>query len=284
VSESPFARVVLHQKPTKLETPDSGRTGLVRIATYEGGTKAVVRVQSHELEGKRTKGFTKQDGLPVKSQPVKDAAYYALAKLLRCDDIVPETLLKITRRGNDVSYQRFERALTLRDLEPALHKLEKGSDEWRAAAAQAMKVVSDEDWLKAALLGLVAADRDRHLKNFGVRVLVEGNRIVYRLVLWDNGVCLGQAFKKYRSVVHEILHARKLVFGDVLARVDDIRADDVTDLLVTNRIHPTEAQQAGKRLDFVRRYPHRMPWNILTGMPGYPAYRNFFRGGVDWRG
>lgn len=284
MSESAFARVVLRQKPVKLEIPESGRTGLVRIATYEGGTKAVIRVQSHELEGKRTKGLTKQDGLPVKSQPVKDAAYYALAKLLRCDDIVPETLLKITRRGNDVSYQRFEHALTLRDLEPALNKLEKGSDAWRVAATQAMKTVSDEDWLKAVLLGLVAADRDRHLKNFGVRVLVEDNRIVYKLVLWDNGVCLGQAFKKYRSVVHELLHTRKLVFGDVLARVDTVRPSDVVDLLTANHVHPTEAQQAGKRLEFVRRYPHRMPWALLTGMPNYPTYRNFFRGGVDWRG
>lgn len=265
-----FTELVKTRKPDKVEPLQVGRTGALK-ATYSNGVQAVIKFAKGELpDGRR-----KQRGLPIRTQPRHEVAYYQLAKMFGLD-LVPETTL-ITYKNQLASAQQFMPAVRPVDLQPKL----KDSDrpDWPELLVEVCRQVPRKYWRQLLMLDIIAGARDRHSNNIGLKLHVIDNKPAYRLVAWDNATTFGKTFVKYHNVFHKFLFRDAVKFDDqwpVMRSVTKATFEKTLAPFLTD----IEVEHAWKRLRFFLVYPYRLPWVICSkgndDPNGFPAYASYF--------
>lgn len=270
---SEFSDLVTKERPRKLEDAPGGKSGAL-LATYEGGLRAIVKVQKSELPS----GHKRQRGIPAKVHPLHEVAFYRAAELLGYEDIVPETVL--TRKavpGHLSSAQMFIPAHQLGDLQPALKKTD--APHWGEILAETCLAVPKVFWKQLLALDVLAGVRDRHANNVGFVVKLEGDRPTYRIVAWDNAVTFGKAFDRYHNVFHKYLFRRSVDLGSVWKSFDNLTPAALTDA-VGAYLQPSEIRDAYLRTRFFLDFPYRLPWRVCSkdhdSPHDFPDYKSYF--------
>jgi hypothetical protein len=278
-----FKQTVLTQKPIKglvlsdKGPKEGGRSGAV-LATYANGVRAVLKIAKKTMpNGKPT-----QRGLSVWSQPCREVAYYKLAEMIGWHDLVPCTVLLPTK--TPISAQRFVLAARMEEIEPRLKT--DGDPNWHKYLVLAARRASRGDWLRLVILDLIAGHRDRHANNAGMVLDMqtdEGSKHPlprWKPIAWDNATSQGaDGFSLYRSVYHRDLFTHILDLEPHWDTLRQIRRDDVFDA-GSGLLDPVECAHNYRRLEFLRRYPYRLPWAVMSqgrqGKDAFPSYASFF--------
>lgn len=273
-----FREVVTTQQPVSMKPIGSGKSGAL-LATFRHGIRAVVKVSKDRLPN----GHLRQRGIAVETHPQREVAFYRLAHALGYSEIVPETVLSLSISPQHVaSAQQFIQAHHLRELEPALKDVH--SSTWMETLAQTTRVVPKRYWKQLLVLDFIAGSRDRHANNVGMRIEFDHDRPLYRLVAWDNAVCFGETFDRYHNVFHKTLFRRSVDLSDCWSAVDKV-TPAFLDSLLGDLLTPVEIQHAALRAQFMREYPHRLPWKVCSkghdSPHEFPHYRDYFESPTD---
>lgn len=272
-----FAQTVMSQRPIKgSDLSDKGpkhggRSGAI-LAEYANGVRAVLKIAKHKMpSGKET-----QRGLSVWSQPFREVAYYRLAKAIGWHDLVPETVLLKTK--TPISAQQYRLAARMEDVEPRLK--DEGHKHWHKHLIKAALRADRDAWLRLVLLDLIAGHRDRHANNAGLVLVQRDGQMVWRPIAWDNATSQGApGFGMYRSVYHKDLFGDSLDIEPHWSTLQQITREEVL-AAGAGLISPVECEHNYRRLEFMRRYPYRLPWSIMSknrhGKDDFPIYADFF--------
>lgn len=270
---TPFAKTVLNEDPIreeKLKNP--GKSG-ARLVRYKNGIRAVVKHATHRLPN----GKTRQRGIPVRTHPYREVAFYNMAKLLGWSDLVAETVL-VRRNGKTYSAQLYTPSMHLPDIEPKLEDVSR--PDWMFILRDACLQMSIEDWRRVVILDLINGSRDRHVNGAGVTLKLDGNKAIYHPLLWDNAVSGGLTFDRYYSVFHRALFSRAINLDPFLDQLSIIKLADVQH--VTAGLWNSEEQShAWQRIRFILRYPYRIPWSMMSkgidDKDEFPDYADWFK-------
>ena len=269
---TPFARLVTQEKPTSVERLKMGRTGAL-LATYPNGFKAVIKPVKAALPN----GKTSQRGIPVPTHPYREVAYYEMAKLMKLDRLVPETVLTDKVVGVPSSAQQFMPAYHLRQLQPKLADTDR--DDWAALLTETALRVPREQWRQLLALDIVAGVRDRHANNIGILMDIRDERVSYRVVAWDNAVSFGKTFDRYHNVFHKYLFRKTVNFDDQWPTWDNLTLAQL-EAALSPYLSLTEIAHAFRRMEFFQQYPYRLPWRVVSqgndSPKEFPSYQAFF--------
>lgn len=274
---STFQKLVTENKPKKIEPLAKGKSGAL-LATYDGGTKAVIKIAKKRMpSGRKT-----QRGLLVKSQPSREVAFYRLAVMFGFDHLVPETVLT-QYDGKEASAQAYLPAVSLVDLEPRLAKSVGGS-KWRDLVVKTCNLVPKHYWRQLLALDIVGGARDRHSNNVGMQLKIKSERPVYRLVAWDNATTFGTTFDKYHNVFHKLIFRKSVHFDDVWSVLNKVKRADLFKTL-SPFIATEEIEHAYLRMRFFLDYPYRLPWKVCSqghdDSNAFPTYASYFENTDD---
>lgn len=274
MTTSVFQHIVTTQQPAKLEMIHEGKVG-ARLATYGNGMQAVVKIAEASAPKKQSR--TTQCGLPIRSLPRREVAFYRLAKLLGFESVVPETVLGAID-GESASFQQYVQAVKLYELAPRLKNVQ-DHDAWVVAFREAMREVPREDVVRLTLLDFIAGQRDRHGANYGVRIDIKDGKARWRLVGWDNGVAFGKTFERYKSVAHKYLFQFSFNIENEWSAVENMRRSEL-DHALDGLLLGDAIEHTWLRAQFVLAYPYRLPWCVLSQGAetdgSFPAYETYF--------
>lgn len=266
-----FATTVTEEKPQSVKPLTDGKTGAL-LATYKNGVKAVIKPVKETLPN----GKTMQRGIPVRTHPYREVAYYLLAKMVGFDDLVPETVL--THKAVDAwaSAQVFMPAYHLRQLQSKLADTHR--KDWSELLIKTALRVPKLYWRQLVALDIIAGTRDRHASNVGILMRIGDNAPIYRLVAWDNAVTFGLTFERYHNVFHKFLFRKTIDFGALWPALDKLTLERMNAVLGPY-LTDEEIRHAYMRLCFFRDYPYRLPWRVVSegtdsphDFPDYAAY------------
>lgn len=275
--KSAFAKIVTETKPTSVDPLKKGVSGAL-LATYRGGLRAVLKPAREKLPN----GNMRQRGLPVITQPYREAAFYALAKYLGSDfeALVPETVLT-EHDGVVASAQLFlPGAMQLYDLNPHLKTL-RGDVSWGDEVKKTALKVPKKFWKKLLALDIIAGSRDRHVHNVGITMQLRDATPTFRLHAWDNACSFGQTFKRYHNVFHKFIFRHYVNFDDVWPAWDRITLEGLTQALAPFQLTTAEVNDAYLRTQFFQDYPYRLPWKVVSDgkdrARDFPDYASYFK-------
>lgn len=249
-----------------------GKSGAL-LATYKDNVRAVVKIAKETLPNKKTM----QRGIPVRTHPRREVAYYQLAKLLGFEDIVPETVITTKAvDGVEASAQVFVPARRLKDLQPKLADVHR--DDWQELLRQVTRRVPKAQWRRLLALDIIAGVRDRHANNVGLLLSLRGGRPQWRLAAWDNAVTFGKAFTLYHNVFHKLLFRKSVNFDEIWPVWMPITLETMQRAL-GSYLTLEEISHAYMRMRFFIDYPYRLPWSVVSKgiddpkeFPSYTAY------------
>jgi hypothetical protein len=275
---TPFAKTVTTRTPVEVRPAVEGKNGAL-VAEYADGTRALLKPRRERSPS----GQLRQRGLPVSSAPQREVAFYRLAKLVGYEALVPETVL--TEKAVDgvlCSAQAYVTAYHLKRLCPRLKDTQ--DEKWGAWLARASLTVPKKFWRQLLLLDIVAGSRDRHANNVGVTATLAGERMIYRLVAWDNAASFGLTFDRYHNVFHKFIFRKSVDWDAVWPVADAVTIEGMNDAL-GGLISDEEIAHAFLRLQFFRDYPYKLPWLVCSdgndGPNDFPARERWFTPGSD---
>ena len=261
-----FAETIYKSKPDKVEAIGEGKFG-AQLATYSNGYRAVLKTVS--AGGKKAEVRTFR-GIPLDTVPMREVAFYKLAKKLGWQDIVPETVLH-EYKGEVASYQLFVPSIYLRELDKSIF------DDKNKNRVHNLRVLSrrfpKDEWRRLVLLDLIGNNRDRHGKNVIVRFPGP------HLVAIDNSIAFGTCFGRYRDIFHKYLFPRSFNFEPYRDTIKNLTKSDLSSLHAL--LKPTEVAHIFMRAQFLLRFPYLTPFETMsegqTGLNDFPSRKPFFR-------
>jgi hypothetical protein len=266
--------MVTKTKPCSVELIPEGGVGAFK-ATYRTGTAVMKLATPRTPQG----GKRAAHGVAAETMPYREVAFYELAKMLGLQEVVPETVLT-EYKGCPASAQEYLHAMQPEDIDERL----KDSDEWEAwlvAFRETMRRVPKSDLVKITLLDFLACARDRHANNYGVVLQFGSGDENLRLRGWDNAASFGLGFKRYHSVVHKAVLKHSF---DIAPYWDNLARQEESSFIprLSGLIGEEEAKHTWLRLQFVLRYPHRLPWAVFSrgavDSQPLPSYAHWFPG------
>lgn len=270
-----FETTVTKMKPQSIKLLAEGKVG-ARLVTFENGVEAIMKVAATStMKNHRAM----QRGLKTKTMPMREVAFYNLAKVFGFEDVVPETVLG-SFHDYPASFQQYVTSSKLYDVEPRLRQ--PGDKEgWSVALRETLRdVVPFGDTLRLTVLDFLAAARDRHGANYGTRLDVTSGKARWRLVGWDNGCGFGLTQESYHCVAHKFLFRYAFDMSSVWDALSKVTRSELVKAL-SGLIPPLAIDHVWMRLQFVIAFPHRMPWVTLSGgsddPDGFPSYAAFFK-------
>lgn len=271
-----FERTVTKLKPKSGKMLAEGRVG-ARLVNFPNGIEAVMKI-AHK-DASKDKNRPMQCGIPVESIPRREAAFYALSKLLHFT-VVPETVLG-EFKGHKASFQQYMTSEKLYNLEPRLRKPRNDKEKWVIALREVFREqVPRRDVIELTVLDFLACNRDRHAANYGVRLDIADGKARWRLVGWDNGCTFGYEQTKYHCVAHKYLFRYSFDLEPVWETLQSVTREAVISTL-DPYLNTKETDHVWARLRFMLAFPYRMPWATLSrgedDPDGFPAYSEFFR-------
>lgn len=278
-----FETTVLQQKPESIKLLKEGRVG-ARLVTYKNGMQAVMKVAA-EVTTKKNRRF--QEGLPTKTFPQREVAFYKLSTVLKAYDskfdVVPETVLG-NFEGYPASFQQYVTAAKLYDIDPRL-RFPKEKTKWTIALRETLRdKFSFADTLALTVLDFLACSRDRHAGNYGARLAIVSGKALWRLIGWDNGCSFGLTQAKYQCVAHKHLFRFAFDMSSIVDTIHNVKRSELRSALV-GLISEEEIDHVWMRLQFLNVFPHRMPWATLSGgsddRETFPNYALLFKPMVE---
>lgn len=265
-----FKEIVTTRQPVSMDRIPVGKSESFD-AKWIDGTRAVVKFARETLPN----GKHAQRGIPVRSHPKREVAFWRLAKTYGWDGIVPETVLAHVD-GKEASVQAWVVARPLSAYRP---ELKVHDANWDINFRAASRMFSEKDLLKLLVLDFVAGARDRHASNVGARVRVAPGATTFDLVAWDNAVAFGKTLRFYHQMFHHFVFCDRINFDPVW---DDFVAvsDDAIRSSLLGLISVEEVEHACVRRRFLEDFPYRMPWKILSqgqeDPKTFPTYERLF--------
>lgn len=268
-----FTALVTMAPPTSLEHIEAGRSESFD-ARWRDGTRAVVKFARDALPN----GRRAQRGIPVRSHPKREVAFWRMAQAYGFTDIVPEAVM-LTIDGREASAQAWIAAEPLSSYRPELQNREENTN-WVLDLKAATRMVPEESWLKLLVLDFVAGARDRHSNNVGIRILLDPaspNR--YGLVAWDNAVTFGKTFRFYHQVFHKFGYRDRINFDPVWDAFVAV-TDDILRSVLIGLVSDEEVEHACVRRSFLENFPYRVPWKVVSlgtdSVKDFPSYDPLF--------
>lgn len=244
------------------------------VAEYADGTRALLKPRRERSPS----GKLRQRGLRVSTAPEREVAFYRVAKMVGYDDLVPETVLTTAALdGVPCSAQQYVTAYHLKRLCPRLKDTQ--DERWGDWLARASLVVPKKYWRRLLLLDVLAGSRDRHANNVGVTATLSGERMVYRLVAWDNAASFGKTFDRYHNVFHKFIFRKAVDWDEVWPVAERVTRDGLT-AAIGDLLSPEEVEHAYLRVQFFLSFPYRLPWRVCSdgkdGANEFPRYSDWF--------
>lgn len=278
-----FAATVKRAKPESIALLAEGKVG-ARLVTYPNGIQAIMKIASPATT-KRDREF--QRGLPVKTFPWREVAFFELCKML-CEydakfDVVPETVLG-DFEGYPASYQQYTTAAKLYEIEPRLTR--PGNREmWVIALRETLRdKFPGSDILCLTVLDFLAGSRDRHAANYGARLDIDSGKAKWRIVGWDNGCAFGLTQAQYHCVAHKYVFRFAMDFAPIWSALQKVKRSDIVKS-IHGLLSDEEIDHVWMRMQFMMMFPHRMPWVTLSqgqdDIDSFPHYANFFKPMAD---
>ena len=274
---SRFRQTVENEKPSSVERCPEGKAGAL-LATYKNGVRAIVK----PVRSAFPSGHERQANMPASSLPDAEVAYWQLSRLFGWSDMVPETVWIRQGKLHGSAQQFHPTATKLYAMDKQLRQAKAGTDAWRRALVDTSMQIPQHDWLRLLVLDLLAAHRDRHVHNVGVRFDVVQNEVQHRLVVWDNSPAFGAAFGRYHSVFHKVLFYNEVpeAVGEHIALVANTPFDEYEDAL-RERLTGMQVQHTFQRAQWLRERAYKLSWRRMSANAGdskdFPAYEGFFR-------
>lgn len=259
---SDFSDTVYSQK-ARTKPIGEGKFG-AQLATFEDGTKAVIKVKPFATSTFR--------GIDKQTMPQREVAAYVLDSTILDFGVVPETLL-VKWQGQEASAQEFKQgALAPRAVVPGI--FDRKLSDWKMRIAQFFGLVNLDDMTRIVLLDLVMNGVDRHGKNVVVDTV---NNRVFAI---DNGLSFGQFYRQYRSVFHKYLFFTHLDIPEwamnKLARVERADLEPLSEYL-----SPDEVEQTWLRIQFVLGHADRLAFKRMSqgqlDPNRFPSYEGWFK-------
>lgn len=266
--------MVTKTKPCSVELIAEGKVGAFKAQYRTGCAVVKLAVPSTPRSGKKA-----AYGIAAETMPYREVAFYELAKMLGLQEVVPETVLT-EYKGCPVSAQEYLHAMHIEDVDERLQDHD-DHDAWVVALRETLRRVPKSDLVKLTLLDFIACARDRHVNNYGL-VLQFGGIEQLRLRGWDNSATFGLGFKRYHSVVHKAVLKHSF---DIAPYWENMARQERSSFIprLSGLIGQEAAEHTWLRLQFVLKYPHRMPWMVFSrgaeDAQKQPSYAHYFPAG-----
>lgn len=266
-------------KPASIKMLAEGKIG-ARLVTFKSGLQAVMKIAS-SVTTKRNRDV--QRGLPTKTFPDREVAFYKLSEVMRQHDakfdVVPETVLG-EFNGYKASFQQYATSAKLYELDPRLRNPKEHAT-WVIALRETLRdKLPVADVARLTILDFLACARDRHAANYGARLSLDGGKAGWRVVGWDNGCTFGLTQENYHCVAHKYLFRFAFDLEPVWKALQTVKRSEIVNAL-KGLVSDAEADHVWMRVQFVNMFPHRMPWVTLSNgsdsSDAFPTYAGFFR-------